>query len=373
MLVGDVGSIRRVFDFLEGWGLINYTGAAGKSNLKGEEKENKSMGVNGLSSTLSDTPLAKKESAKKVCGGCKAVCSLACFSCEKVDLILCSRCFVRGNYQIGLNSSDFKRVDIGEAKTDWTDKETLHLIEAVLQYGDDWKKVAEHVGGRSDKECVTRFIRLPFGEQFMGPPDIDEIDEYYQMKDQINGEIGEESSTVASLAKRRRLSPLADASNPIMAQAAFLSAMVGSEVAEAAANAAVAALSKGGFSNVHSENCEQIGSLSKENDQQQAINANGHTSAGALKKAVAQANDLLEKEEQSVEQSISNIIEVQMKEIQEKIVCFEDMEMQMEKEWLQLNYMKSLLFADQLTVLQHKAPLKFTESVEEKNTTDAVS
>lgn len=59
-------------------------------------------------------------------------------------------------------------------------------------------------------------------------------------------------------------------------------------------------------------------------------------------------------------------IKMQMREIQEKFVRFENMEKQMEKEWLQLHNMRSQLFDDQLTVLQHKAPLKFAERGEEK-------
>ena len=50
-----------------------------------------------------------------------------------------------------------------------------------------------------------------------------------------------------------------------------------------------------------------------------------------------------------------DIIHLQMKKIQEKIKHFEEVELQMEKEWLQLRYMKDLFFADQLAFLQHKA------------------
>lgn len=126
---------------------------------------------------------------------------------EQHDMTLCARCYVRGNYRVGLNSSDFKRVEISEdAKSDWSDKETLQLLEAIMHYGDDWKKVAEHVGGRSAKECVARFIKLPFGEQFDGPPESGELDT----------ELGLQNATMTT--KRMHLSPLADASNPIMAQ-----------------------------------------------------------------------------------------------------------------------------------------------------------
>lgn len=122
-------------------------------------------------------------------------------------MTLCARCYVRGNYRVGLSSQDFKRVEISEeAKADWTDKETLQLLEGIMHFGDDWKKVAEHVGGRTAKECVARFIKLPFGEQLDGPPESAELDTEFGLQ------------KVAVPANRMHLSPLADASNPIMAQ-----------------------------------------------------------------------------------------------------------------------------------------------------------
>lgn len=134
-------------------------------------------------------------------------------------MTLCARCFVRGSYKVGVSSSDFRRVEISdEVKTDWTDKETLHLLEAVMHYHDDWKRVAEHVGGRSARECVAHFVKLPFGEQFVGPPDSAEVDDKIH---QSNGQSSIKSllrTTAASPTKRMRLTPFADASNPIMAQ-----------------------------------------------------------------------------------------------------------------------------------------------------------
>lgn len=138
----------------------------------------------------------------------------------QVDLVLCARCFVRGNYRSGLNSADFKRVDIGDVITrkDWSDRETLLLLEAVLHYGDDWKKVAQHVTGRSEKECVHWFIKLPFAEQFLELNDIDDIDKYTGLESDPVGTTEGTDSDLSLPAKRICLSPLADASNPIMAQ-----------------------------------------------------------------------------------------------------------------------------------------------------------
>lgn len=125
-------------------------------------------------------------------------------------MTLCARCYVRGNHRVGVSSSDFRRVEISEEiRTDWTDKDTLQLLEAVMHYGDDWRKVAQHVGGRSDKDCVSHFIRLRFGDEFIQPA-LGEVDS------DVNGR--SEGIGMASPSKRVRLSPLADASNPIMAQ-----------------------------------------------------------------------------------------------------------------------------------------------------------
>lgn len=81
VLVGDVGSIRRVFDFLETWGLINYqpNSALGKP-LKWEDKETKADA--GSNSNDPSTPM--KENLRRLCSGCKAVCTIACFVCDKV-------------------------------------------------------------------------------------------------------------------------------------------------------------------------------------------------------------------------------------------------------------------------------------------------
>jgi SWI/SNF related-matrix-associated actin-dependent regulator of chromatin subfamily C len=43
-----------------------------------------------------------------------------------------------------------------------------------------------------------------------------------------------------------------------------------------------------------------------------------------------------------------------MKEMQEKLVRFEEMESVMERERLQVQYMKDLLLADKLAVAQHQ-------------------
>ncbi|XP_062113873.1 SWI/SNF complex subunit SWI3B [Humulus lupulus] len=358
ILIGDVGSVRRVFDFLEAWGLINYSPSALNKPLKWEDKDTKTS-----SAAASHGGASKDESSKRVCNHCKSVCSIACFVCDKNDTTLCARCYVRGNYQLGgVSSSDFRRVEINDnSRADWMEKDTLHLLEAVMHYGDDWRKVARHVG-RGEKECVSHFLKLPFGEEFIGFADSEGVDDD---KDNPIKDHGDDESCTSSMAKRMRLTPLADASNPIMAQAAFLSALAGVEVAKASAQAAVTALTDGDYRSVN-----DLRSHAKNLILQEAIVTSNDNTANAIgaERALADAKSQLEEEEEDVERSISEILEVQMKEIKDKIDRFEALDLQMEKEWQQLELMKNMLFVDQLTILFHNSSAQNTgEGMEQSN------
>ncbi|KAJ3690597.1 hypothetical protein LUZ61_019761 [Rhynchospora tenuis] len=319
-LVGDVGSVRKVFDFLEEWGLINYT-----PPKKGKD-ETEARGA-----------LGKKDdsSGKRICTSCGAVCSLQCFTTAKANMTLCAKCFVKSNYQRpGLSSADFKRVDLlEEPRPDWTDKETLHLLEAILHYGEDWKKVAEYVASRPVKDCIARFVKLPFGEQFIGPK------EEHNGNTEQGGDEADESESI----KRRRISPLADASNPIMAQVAFLSAIVGPHVAETAAQAAVSALSNLS-TNEATDLTEPYVTETKEGD-------------SAVNDPIMSVQLGIEKEQQELEKSYSDVIEVQMREMQEKMVRFEEMDAIMARERLQVQYLRDLILPDQLAIAQHQHKL----------------
>ncbi|XWS24632.1 hypothetical protein CRYUN_Cryun28dG0119300 [Craigia yunnanensis] len=349
-LVGDVGSIRRVFDFLDLWGLINYSASSAPSKAAKDTANNiKSADAPSLESPSSAAPTSKNSStSRRFCGACKSLCTIACFVCDKYDSTLCARCYVRGNFRVGLSNADFRRVEItDEAKADWSEKETLLLLEALMHYGDDWKKVAQHVGGRTDKECVAHFIKLPFGEEFLGDP--------------YEAESGFETN------KRMRLTPLADASNPIMAQAAFLSALAGGEIAEAAARAAVTTLS-----GVDDTTASKGGRGSLARNTRRDISSNGDTDLNAVERTYADVNSVLEKEERDIERAITGITEVQMKEIQDKIVEFEELDLVMEKERQQLEDMKNLLFIDQLNLSFRKSYALKTERVVENVKADVL-
>merc|ERR1711934_115002 len=60
-----------------------------------------------------------------------------------------------------------KRANAATASRDWTQQETLLLLEALEMYKDDWNKVCEHVGSRTQDECILHFLRLPIEDPYL--------------------------------------------------------------------------------------------------------------------------------------------------------------------------------------------------------------
>lgn len=100
---------------------------------------------------------------------------------------------------------------------DWTDQETLLLLEALELYKDDWNKVCEHVGTRTQDECILHFLRLPIEDPYLEDPD-------------AGGALG-------PLAYQPI--PFSKAGNPVMSTVAFLASVVDPRVAASAARAAM--------------------------------------------------------------------------------------------------------------------------------------
>jgi len=172
------------------------------------------------------------------------------------DVDLCPEAFADGRFPPGCTGRDFVRLEGGApppgppgsaaapaaaplppgippaaaGATDWSDQETLLLLEGVEVHGDDWAEVAEHVGTKSAAACLRRFLQLPLADAVAAsleapggtagsrPP----------------GEPVTDGPGADPAAPRPPL-PFADAGNPVLAQVACLAAMVGPRVAAAAA------------------------------------------------------------------------------------------------------------------------------------------
>lgn len=103
---------------------------------------------------------------------------------------------------------------------DWTHQETLLLLEALEMYKDDWNQVADHVGTRTQDECILHFIQLPIQD-----PYLEETDN------------GVANSILGPLAYQPI--PFSQSGNPVMSTVAFLASVVDPRIAASAAKAAL--------------------------------------------------------------------------------------------------------------------------------------
>merc|ERR1712226_677370 len=116
-----------------------------------------------------------------------------------------------------------KRANAATASRDWTQQETLLLLEALEMYKDDWNKVCEHVGSRTQDECILHFLRLPIEDPYL--------------EDSENG-----GGALGPLAYQPI--PFSSSGNPIMSTVAFLASVVDPRVASSAAKAAMEEFAK---------------------------------------------------------------------------------------------------------------------------------
>jgi hypothetical protein len=79
------------------------------------------------------------------------------------DMDVCTACFAAGKYPAHMTSADFVKIDstLEDLRDEWSDQETLLLLEGLEMFGDSWNDIAEHVGSKTVQQCVLHFLRLP--------------------------------------------------------------------------------------------------------------------------------------------------------------------------------------------------------------------
>ncbi|CAF0800660.1 unnamed protein product [Rotaria sordida] len=207
-LAGDVCAIMRIHAFLEQWGLINYQVDA--------DLRPTPMGPPCTShfTVLGDTPcglapvghpkgIQRENSASKQITDLKQEPKR-----EERD--------VENNLSLRPDQYNKKLTLNPKTKAkDWSDQEILLLLEGLEMYKDDWNKVCEHVGTRTQDECILKFLQLPIEDPYL----------------EGNG------STLGPLAYQPI--PFSQSGNPVMSTVAFLSSIVDPRVSSAAVKAAL--------------------------------------------------------------------------------------------------------------------------------------
>lgn len=265
-LAGDVCAIMRVHAFLEQWGLINYQidtesrptpmgppptshfhvlsdtpsgiqpvnaqktpqPSASKILLdldkKQKEKDDKEDSIIpstiSLSNTITTTTTTTVPSSGMPNSGPGTPSQL--LNPSNVAGLIKTENLLDPNAQFGLKLDQYSKKPIAmknkqaaSMAREWTEQETLLLLEGLEMYRDDWNKVCEHVGSRTQDECILHFLRLPIEDPYL---------------EDDNGFLG--PLTYQPI-------PFSKAGNPIMSTVAFLASVVDPRVASAAAMAAM--------------------------------------------------------------------------------------------------------------------------------------
>ncbi|XP_048579542.1 SWI/SNF complex subunit SMARCC2 isoform X2 [Nematostella vectensis] len=211
-LAGDVCAIVRIHAFLEQWGLINYQVDA--------DSRPAPMGPPATSHfhVMADTPagLQPLQLPKSMISPSQQMMQFK----DEHGLRETPKS-QPSSTNFGLHTDQYlskKSQKAATATKEWTDQETLLLLEGMELFKDDWNKVAEHVGTRTQDECILHFLRLPIEDPFLedmklGPLTFQPV-------------------------------PFSQQGNPIMSTVAFLASVVDPRVASAAAKAALEEFSK---------------------------------------------------------------------------------------------------------------------------------
>ncbi|XP_019719339.1 SWI/SNF complex subunit SMARCC1 isoform X1 [Hippocampus comes] len=208
-LTGDVCAIMRAHAFLEQWGLVNYQVDSDSRPLPMGPPPTPHFTV------LADTPSGLMPLNHRP-PPIPPPQQMANFSDKMKDKAIDLQNF-------GLRTDQYKRNSKGKSvasSREWTEQETLLLLEALEMYKDDWNKVSEHVGSRTQDECILHFLRLPIEDPYLESSE----------------------SSLGPLAYQPI--PFSQSGNPVMSTVAFLASVVDPRVASAAARAALEEFSR---------------------------------------------------------------------------------------------------------------------------------
>ncbi|KAL1411313.1 SWI/SNF and RSC complex subunit Ssr2 [Vanrija albida] len=205
-----------------------------------------SSGLNGPGRTQTSTEDEAAQTAEVAANGSPqarpshncATCGTDCtrtryHSVKDGKYTVCPTCYVSGRFPSTMFSGDFVRLDdevfkhsSGTQADDWTDQETLLLLEGVEMYDDEWQAVANHVATRSKEQCIAKFLQLPIEDQYL---------------------TSDPGANIGPLRYQAGLNglPFESAENPVMSVVTFLASAVGPAVAAAAAQSALGELAQG--------------------------------------------------------------------------------------------------------------------------------
>lgn len=94
---------------------------------------------------------------------------------------------------------------------DWSDEETLLLLGGLEVHKDRWADIAEHVGTKSQVQCILHFLQLPIEDEFL-----DELEDRDRQPPGVNRSA--QDADKQDGAAQDTLIPFADTGNPVLSQ-----------------------------------------------------------------------------------------------------------------------------------------------------------
>lgn len=324
------------------------------------------------------------------CETCGTDCSKTRYhSMKDGEYTLCPSCFVSGRFPSSMFSGDFIRLDEQVFKhasgaTDWTDQETLLLLEGIEMFDDDWQNVSQHVGTRSRDQCIQKFLQLP-------------IEDPYLTQDKSATDLG-----LLRYQAGMNGVPFESNENPVMSVVTFLANAVGPAVAAAAAQSALGELAQGLKRKRDKADEGQEGEVKNEaiavdqpNGSDTAEKSTGaaggaggpvteteapsqsaveRAASVALGAAAAKASALAQHEQARLSQLVSRLVAAQVRKVELKLNMFERMEEMLEEEKRRVELGRQSLFKEKVNVQAQLARVEgLIQKMKEEGESSAVA
>ncbi|KAL2513143.1 SWI/SNF complex subunit SWI3C [Abeliophyllum distichum] len=398
----DVDDLTRILRFLNHWGIINYCAAALNHGPQKDgtylcEDSNGELCVPSaalksidslilfdkpkcrLKATEVYTELAhqhdedsdfdstiREQLSERRCNYCSRSIPTMYYQSEKeVDVMLCLDCFHEGRFIAGHSSLDFVKVssikDYGDVDgDDWSDQETLLLLEGMQLYNENWDKIALHVGTKSKAQCILHFVRLPLDGAPLETIDVPSTSGSSNLWSQDDHRRSQLNSNGCSLQDDNSASkfPFANSGNPVMNLVAFLASALGPRVAAACAHASLGALCKDGGKE-ESPRGETMNFTKKEGPWSQhdaeAVPLSAESVRAAAKAGLAaaatKAKLFADHEEREIQRLSANIVNHQMKRLELKLKQFAEVETLLMRECEQMERTRQRFAAERALMM----------------------
>ncbi|EFA83436.1 myb domain-containing protein [Heterostelium album PN500] len=241
---------------------------------------------------------------------------------ELYKVNICNNCFTGGSYAPNHQATDFTKIEqeVSKEPEEWTDQETLLLLEAIDLYGDSWVDVSEHVATKTKEQCLLHFLRLPIEDSYL--------------EDNFNRAIGLKHNNNNNIQQpNNNHNDNGFGGNEILSMISFLSKSVSPNVASAAAKAAYEELERSKHTDTDDMNIQTA-------------------SAATLAATSIKAKAITRSEEREIQSLILDIVNLQTKKLEIKLKYYSDLEDSLDRERLLLDRSRQALFAEKLSLLK---------------------